>query len=382
MLDAAALTSSATYDDTVLKSFGSAGRILMLVLTTIVCGTAVLAYVSAGKTLLVKTVVAFVLDVDTDASNIEVLSKLKSDILLVLLVASVCPLCLSDSIGDSQWISRASVVVFSLVTLVFAVYAILAMVFGCESMHASCGELSHAFTTDPSVLLQYLGTLAFGLSLILAMFPVLQARLQANVPFSQDVRGLKPAVHFAVVLCGSLQMIVGLTGSLVFGQKCNTIAIDNLPVKILFMQFITLIAGVISVLVAPIIMIPGAKSLKFFLGCIAGESSVFASQTVAVLITAVAIVVLSAALNESIVVALCGSLGLSTIAYVVPCIVALCRADRTCVCINVVVVLLGLLLFFGSTPVTVYNAMDGGPGHETQSLKKAVCETFSIPGDD
>merc|ERR1712007_300737 len=240
-------------------------------------------------------------------------------------------------------------------------------------MHASCGELSHAFTTEPSVLLEFLGTLAFGFSMILAMFPVLQSRVEANIPFTQAVKGLKPAIHFGVVLCGSLQMIVGLAGSLVFGTKCNTIAIDNLPVSILFMQFITLIAGAISVLVAPIIMFPGAKSLKFFLGTIAGESSVLASQTTAVLITAVAIVLLSATLNESVVVSLCGSLGLSTIAYIVPCIVALRRADRTCVCMNVLVVLLGLLLLFGSTPVTVYKAVDGGPGPQTQSLKHAVC---------
>mmetsp|Transcript_66959 Transcript_66959/g.217907 ORF Transcript_66959/g.217907 Transcript_66959/m.217907 type:complete len:219 (+) Transcript_66959:104-760(+) len=101
-----------------------------------------------------------------------------------------------------------------------------------------------------------------------------------------------------------------------------------------------------------------------------------------VIVIGAAMVLVDAFVPTKIAFTLCGALGLSMGAYVVPCVLflRLNSSGRTAKLLRVatlVVLVFGLTLLFGSTPVTVVNALGEKGGAAARKLMDLLCGHLS-----
>merc|ERR1712217_239725 len=87
-------------------------------------------------------------------------------------------------------------------------------------------------------------------------------------------------------------------------------------------------------------------------------------------------VVFDSFLPTKIAFALAGSLGLAVAAYVFPCVLFL-KLDQERNfwkrASSLVIILFGCVLFFGSTPVSVWRAIHGDAGQASQPISELLC---------
>lgn len=385
LLDVAAEHSLTSYEDLAEKAFGRIGRLSIMVIILVTTFIASVSYMGSSRQLLLSVIVSFLLEVDTvePGSNIEVLGFTKNNVVLVVLTAAVMPLCVSNTMTEKAWISKAGVFCMGGAAILFMGFCAAVLIRGCHGPHDQCGDRAPMMTTDVGDIFQYTATLAFSFSMIFALLPTMSESMQnGDVDVQQAAKLTKRNIQCSVGLSCGLYVLIGLVGVLTYGSFMQSLGLDNLPMVEPLPQMIVCMAGVISALLVPIVSFPTVGALETFARmCLRRPDWNIRPGIVALL--GCLIVLVDAFVPTHIAFQLTGSLGLAMAAYIMPCLLFL-RLDSRHSCGNwrkilaSVVLAFGLLLFFGSTPITVYRMLQGG-GDDGQAvsllhwLKQELC---------
>jgi len=351
LLDVAAEHGLSSYEALAQKALGAMGNSAMAAITLVTTFIASCSYLGASASLLVDVFAAFILDVNVNDGNIAVVSSQKQVVLLLALTFGVLPLWMSPTMGDKSWISSTGVGVMLVSIAFFLGYCILYLIqHGASSVPLA--------TSSAQSFLENIATLAFSFSMIFAVFPTLE-ELSSDASVAETVPSVKLITKHSVALCASLYMFMGIIGSLSFGKDTKTIALQNLNLSQPLTQLAHLLVGMSLALNVAIISFPTVKSLELLCKsfCCARWQAFNMHPWLAAVI-ALAIVVVDSALPTKIAFALCGSLGLGFAAYIMPCILFLRLDSRSSwssfqKAFVPLVLLFGMMLVFGSTPMTL-----------------------------
>eukprot|EP00930_Biecheleria_cincta_P033547 TRINITY_DN23246_c0_g1_i2.p1 TRINITY_DN23246_c0_g1~~TRINITY_DN23246_c0_g1_i2.p1 ORF type:complete len:455 (+),score=53.40 TRINITY_DN23246_c0_g1_i2:142-1506(+) len=381
LLDVAAEYRLTSYEALAEKALGNSGNTIMAVVTFITTFIASCAFLSTAASLLVDVFTAFVLDINVNNGNVAVLSSAKQVVVLAVLTAGVLPLWMSPTMGDKAWISSVGVCVMLTSVAFFVGYCIHQISeHGSQSLAPPTGSIQS--------LLENIATLAFSFSMVFAIFPVLGEWVESSPgddAVTPAVTKLKSVVSQSVALCALSYLAVGILGALSFGKDTKTIALANLSLSEPLTQIAHFFVGVSLSLNVAIISFPTVKSLELLCRtcCACGELSLHSWLAALV---ALAIVIVDSTFPTKIIFALCGSLGLGMAAYIMPCIVSL-RLDKASPLCSLrkgftpVVLLFGLVLVLGSTPMTIVDLLQSGSSSST-SLKQLIqmqwCSTETL----
>jgi len=389
LLDAAAEHCRDSYEGLAELAFGGAGKVAVSAITVVTTFIASLSYVSAGKELLLNLAVAFILDVDVNSAkgDVRILDEGRSTALLAVLVAAVLPLCLSPTMGGNAWISKFGVVCMFSAAAFFVVRCCLILAQGCSS-GIQCGQKPAAFAGSALDMLEFTATLASSFSVIFALFPVLQDRI-AESNLQSAVPVLRRSVRCSVFLCFVLYCGIGVVGAATFGSRTKGIALSNLPLSEQLTQLITLMVGTTVVLLVGIVSFPTVKSLELLVAsCTRAEMPSPRLRPCLVVAIGVAMVLVDAFLPTKVAFTLCGSLGMSMGAYVMPCMIFFRLGGtsqgtgsrmRAAVRLSAVVVLLfGYMLLFGSTPITLVRLIGSKSAASSQALLSLICGATNV----
>lgn len=388
ILDVAAEYGLTSYEALAEKALGNIGNTVMAVVTLITTFIASCAFLSTAASLLVDVFTAFVLDINVNDGNIAVLSSSKQVVFLAALTAGVLPLWMSPTMGDKAWISSIGVCVMLTSVVFFLGY--------CISEISEHGTKSVSPTGSVQSILENIATLAFSFSMVFAIFPVLGewAAEESGRALPEDgndahrsaVRSLKAVVKQSVALCALSYLSVGILGALSFGKDTKTIVLANLSLSEPLTQIAHFCVGVSLSLNVAIISFPTVKSLELLCTTCCPCCNRFSLHSWLAALVAMAIVIVDSTFPTKIIFALCGSLGLGMAAYIMPCVVFL-RLDlgsRWCSLrkgFTPVVLLFGLILVFGSTPMTIGDLLQS-KSSSSMSLKQFIkmqwCSTESL----
>mmetsp|Transcript_66960 Transcript_66960/g.217910 ORF Transcript_66960/g.217910 Transcript_66960/m.217910 type:complete len:431 (+) Transcript_66960:104-1396(+) len=382
LLDISVQHSKDCYNALSELAFGAAGKTMMSAITLVTTFIAGLSYICTAKELLLDVTVAFLLDVDPNAhGEVEILSKGKTIVLLTIMVCAALPLTLSPTMGDNAWISKFGVCAMIISSIFFIIRCAMIWAQGCTG-EMGCGEKPPAFKGSVGDVMMYAATLAFSFSIVFALFPVLQERVTAEGSVEAAVPPVRRAVRRSVAVCCVLYLLIGLVGSFAFGSAVNSIALCSLPLKEPLTQLVMLLVGVSVWMLTAIVAFPAVSSAEYLVKMCMGSSYRSGIRMWLVIVIGAAMVLVDAFVPTKIAFTLCGALGLSMGAYVVPCVLflRLNSSGRTAKLLRVatlVVLVFGLTLLFGSTPVTVVNALGEKGGAAARKLMDLLCGHLS-----
>mmetsp|Transcript_84254 Transcript_84254/g.148922 ORF Transcript_84254/g.148922 Transcript_84254/m.148922 type:complete len:289 (-) Transcript_84254:302-1168(-) len=283
---------------------------------------------------------------------------------------------MSPTMGDKSWISSSGVCVMLLSIAFFLGYCIVNL-----SQHGTRSVPLGAKSAQS--FFENVATLAFSFSMIFAVFPTLEESSSGG-SIAAAVTNLKLVVKHSVALCASLYMAVGIIGSLCFGEDTKTIALQNLNLALPLVQLAHLLVGMSLSLNVAIISFPTVKSLELICKSCCLRWEAFNLYPWLAALVALAIVVVDSTLPTKIAFALCGSLGLGFAAYIMPCILFL-RLDSRSGWSSwrrgfvPLILLFGLLLVFGSTPMTISD-LSHGSSSPSIPLKDMLMKQWCVPG--
>jgi len=382
LLDASEMYSLQSYECLAERAFGSAGKAAMVAITLICTSIATLSYINTAKDLLVNTCVAFLFDVDVNAQPVKVLDEAKTFALLSLQVGVLIPSLMKPTIGGNAWISKLGVVSVFSAAAFFIIHCFTHMASRSWRLSPVPG-----FAGSPKEVLDCVATLAFSYSMVFAVFPVLQERCD-DAPVAEVAHTLRRPVAMSVSLSCSLYLVIGLVGAYTFGLGTDSFSLQNLPLTEPLTQVITLLMGVSVELLASIVAFPAVQSLLFVFSLCFGDRG-GRTRFVVVLLLAIMVVFVDAFITANATFALCGALGLSLGAYVMPCVIFFSlaqamtgvglRVTKTRRILTSVVLLFGFVLLFGSTPVILIEVLQPKSDSDPTPVKALVCRR---PDDD
>mmetsp|Transcript_22431 Transcript_22431/g.35601 ORF Transcript_22431/g.35601 Transcript_22431/m.35601 type:complete len:480 (+) Transcript_22431:39-1478(+) len=383
LLDLAVLKKVDSYELLAEIAFGKTGKVFMAGLTAVTTFIATLSYMSAACTLLSNMIVQFFLGLDVNSHSqsapVIILDDRKHAMLLTVLALIVFPRCLSKSMGDHEWISTASVITITCTGVCFIALCVDELARGCPN----CGNRAPEISDSVSDTLQYIATLAFSFSMVFAVFPVMKDRLaQDGVQMEEAVSSMKPVVIGSVTLSCIIYCLVGVMGAVTFGDMTKSVGINNLALSNPIAQVISLIVGINCMLLVPVISFPTLQSVELLMATSRSYEQDLPAYTrpVLVVLLAVLVILVDVFLPTKIAFALTGSLGCSLSAYIIPCLLFLKLVARSsCKLLAMFVLIVGCVLLFASTPVTMISLIGGdsdiGKDARPVSLAEAFCST-------
>lgn len=379
LLDISLQTGKCGYEVLAEAAFGAAGKTTMSVITLVTTFIAAISYIVTAKELLVNLAVAFILDVDVNSANVEILSSSKTVIVLIVFVCAAMPMTLPTQMGDTAWISKFGVCCMVMSSMFFVGRCAALIAQGCAASGVLCGDRPPVFKGSVGDVFEYAATLAFSFSVVFALFPVLQDRLE-NAVMANAVMSIRKSVRWSIAVCCTLYLVIGMVGSFAFGSKVNGVALLNLPLKEPLSQLITLFVGVSVWLLTAIVGFPAVSSAEYLVKTCAGSSYPSYGRAIIVFVMGVGMVLVDTYVPTKVAFTLCGALGLSVAAYVMPCILFFRLDDhgkRTLKLLTLLVALFGLALLFGSTPITVIRALAPEESATKLHLKSLICAQAS-----
>lgn len=398
LLDLAAMCEKTSYEALSEEAFGRAGKISMALVTLVTTFAGTMSYLGAAKELLVGAAYAFMVDVDVSAigGGAQALPRPKAAALLLALVALVMPRLFSSTMSSNSCISTATVFTISASALYFVLNSLFVIINGCD-VEVRCGAKPSLFHSGVSTMLTNVATLAFSFSMIFAVFPVLQDRVEETGSVPSAVRQLKPAVRLSVALSCLIYLAVGLTGSFAFGDQVRAVALTNLDLRLPVPLFINLVVGTCGLLLVAIIAFPTIQSLELLCSLVCPNAT-RSLRTPFVLLVGVSAALIDAFVDTKVALALTGSLGLALSAYVVPSAIfmklsaptngALLAADHEqgrarlqvgldhwlLRAVSATTLVFGLLLVLGATPAIVYKVLTSRGTASTGNVTSLVCD--------
>lgn len=383
LLDVACANGVASYDELTKLALGPCGKVLMDIITVVTTFIANCAYMSSNVRLLTALLFSFLVDIDMDSSKypggIDALSDGKRTVLFTILLVMVVPLCMGETIGGLSKISTVSVWSVLIAVAIMLIKCVVIFVRGCKE--EKCGSSIPAFASPKPEMLEFMGALAFTYSIIFALFPVLQEIPGGASP--QNLERMKSIVCRACMVCTMVYFTMGVVGALAFGTAVEAIALYNLPMSDAIVSIMSLVLCVVMTLLFPVIGFPTIQSLGNLFckgtGCAPNTPMGRFRRPVSAVGIAGMVLLFDTVVPTKAAFALCGSLGLAVAAYIMPCIIYL-RLDREhgpwhwTRLGTMATLLLGLVLLFGSTPMTLISLGSASPsGPKATPLKQALC---------
>lgn len=392
LLDLAASEGKTSYEALAEEAFGGFGKFGIAIITLVTTFAGAVSHLDASKELFIGVAYSFMIDIDIGdlGGGSATLGRPRCAVFLLALASIICPPLLAPTMEENVAISMGTVFGISFSSLYFVVKCFLMAIIGCD-VPGHCGKKPNLVNTDVSKILTNVATLAFSFSSIFAIFPVLQDRIQRTGSIERAVQQMKPAVRWSTVLCCMVYLSVGLAGVYAFGTKTDEMALQNLDLKHPLPLLCNFVVAVGVLLVSAIIAFPCIQTLEMLRKTV-NPSGTVNLRPVFVACVGLLAALIDAYLDTKLALALTGSLGLALASYAMPCALFLKlsgraapaealvaaergsgyrRSDRL---LAGVVLLFGLIVLFGSTPITVYNIVTSNGGASNATFTQLSCK--------
>jgi len=299
------------------------------------------------------------------------------------MVGMMLPSVAKPTMGSNAWISQLGVVTVFSAAAFFIGHCLVVL-----ASHDGHMRPLPSFAFRAGDVLDNVATLAFSYSMVFALFPVLQERC-AGAPLSVVVPTIRRPVAISVGVSCVMYLMVGLIGAYTYGTDTAAFGLENLPLTEPLTQLITLMVGISVQLLVAIVVFPSVQTIIFLLNACCRIECGGRGRYVVVLFLGMLIPIIDTFLEPRVAFALCGSMGLSLGAYVMPCVifislahtmsVAGLRVTKTRCFLTAIVLLFGLLLLFCSTPVAIMRAATPSDGPQPKPVRDVLCDGVTSP---
>lgn len=374
LLDLAASHRISSYKHCADAAFGKCGSIMLMVTQIVTPCIGTLSYCSATRELFSDVLVGFTLDFDvaTVPSGVEVWSPGKMTVVLILQMLVFLPTNVNTTMDAHTGVAQRAVWAVFIVVLFFIGYSVMLLARGCGS-DALCGQRPPLFTGSISDVLVNVATLAFSFSMVWCVFPCTTERsVGDDLAFAAS--RMRHCIRWSVIICVTIFISIGLLGSLTLGSAAKPFALDNLSMNSA-VQLIGLLVVVAMTQVCSVIALPIFQTLDIIGIKYAGEARIQSLRPWFVLVVGLVFAIIDAFVPTATLFALTGSIGLSTAAYIMPCLFFLRIGQKSTLktVLAAACVIFGFTLLLVATPAVLLAQTHGHKSSSPQKLLPAVC---------
>jgi amino acid permease len=327
-----------SYSDLARASLGRSGQAYYSITMVLCCFIGNCAHIQTVTSLFGDMLIWFVDDKATLKGGEWHLEKYKQAILTMLLLAVALPYCFEKRITSLHWIGSATVFVVAINVSMFVCYC---MYLSIGNEHVANDPVPPA-TWDVEGIFRAAGAICFAYTSLMGLFPVMS---ETSKPEQTPM-----AVRGSSVVCFIIYVAMALAGALTFGTATMSDCMYNiLPEHRMAFRGPALALVACITLLYPVINFPMVIAVE----SLVGETRY--SRMIISLVAALVLVCINMFVKDIVdLFGLCGSLGLGSIIYTIPCLSFLRTDPSPILSFRKVGALLTLLLGLSVTFVSTF----------------------------